>query len=77
LEATLKAFPNGVITNKDGLIVGGQQGMDLRDWFAGQALSGMIAHGLINDAKATEGYADYLSAIAYIYADQMMKEREK
>ena len=37
-EATMKAFPNGIITNSDGVIIGGQQGMDLRDYFAAKAM---------------------------------------
>ena len=64
----MKAYPN--MTN--------QQGMDLRDYFAAAALQGAIAHGAFNNPdKANENYAEYLSFIAYGYADAMMKAREK
>lgn len=46
-----------------------QEGMSLRDWFAGQALAGM---GIIADAEAWK-----LAAWAYETADAMLAEREK
>jgi hypothetical protein len=45
-------------------------GMSLRDFFAGQALMGMLAAGDI-EAEVYEAAADY----AYSYADAMLKER--
>ena len=51
-------------------------GMTLRDYFAASALQGAIAHGLFNDAKAHKSYAEYLSSIAYAYADAMLKARQ-
>jgi len=69
-EIDMKAFPNGIITNKDGLIVGGQQGMDLRDWFAGLAMQTFIA-----DAKGFN--SGELAKFSYEMANLMMKEREK
>jgi hypothetical protein len=63
----LKAFPNGIITNKDGLIVGGQQGMDLRDWFAGQVLPKLIGGAGMEE----------IAEAAYKWADAMMKAREQ
>ena len=65
----MKAFPNGIITNGDGLIIGGQQGMDLRDWFAGLAMQGMLANGQFYVSKNTAKHAYYM-------ADLMMEERE-
>ena len=53
-----------------------QYGMTLRDYFAAQALQGAISHGLFNAAKAEKSYAEYLSSIAYVYADAMLKARE-
>jgi hypothetical protein len=47
-------------------------GMSLRDFFAGQALMGMLAAGDI-EAEVYEAAADY----AYSYADAMLKERSK
>jgi hypothetical protein len=52
------------------------QGMSLRDYFAAQALQGAISHGLFNAAKAEKSYAEYLSSLAYVYADAMLKARE-
>ena len=67
----MKAFPNGVITNDQGVIVGGQQGMDLRDYFAAAALKGMLSENgggaLCNPDLATW---------AFTIADAMMKARE-
>jgi len=66
----MKAFPNGIITNKDGLIVGGQQGMDLRDWFAGLTMQGIVSQD--------GDYDDHIVAkISYQMADAMMKAREQ
>lgn len=44
-------------------------GMSLRDWFAGQALIGLLAHGLANKEK--------IAGHAYDYADAMLAERAK
>ena len=59
----MKAFPN--MTN--------QQGMDLRDYFAAQAMNGNIA------ASESGGYIDLNIAArwAYSVADAMMKAREE
>ena len=45
-------------------------GMSLRDWFAGQALSGMLADN--------DGYSSIskMSATAYTIADAMLEARE-
>jgi hypothetical protein len=64
----MKAFPNGIITNKDGLIIGGQQGMDLRDWFAGLAMQDFMTS---RDALEYEEIAE----LSYELAEQMMKAR--
>lgn len=50
-------------------------GISLRDYFAGQALQGAIAHGLFNSEKAEKGYPEYLAFLAYAYADAMLEER--
>jgi len=62
----MKAFPNGIITNSDGLIVGGQQGMDLRDYFAAAALVS-VTH--LNHQKD-------IARAAYAIADAMMEARK-
>jgi hypothetical protein len=50
-------------------------GMSLRDYFAAQAMQGAIAHGLFNADKGNKDYAEYVSMLAYIYADAMLKAR--
>ena len=51
-----------------------QYGMSLRDWFAGQALNGIIAHpGMEPDDASKTGCA----VLAYEYADAMIAERNK
>jgi hypothetical protein len=75
----MKAFPNGIITNKDGLVVGGQQGMDLRDYFASQAMQGMFSDP-DHQLGAWDNYTDWhedLATQAYQIADAMMKAREQ
>jgi len=64
----MKAFPNGVITNSDGLVVGGQNGMDLRDYFAAQAAQRLV--DLVTHPKD-------VARNAYIIADAMMEARIK
>ena len=51
-------------------IAPGYVGMTLRDWFAGQALSGMLADD--------DGYSSTskMSATAYTIADAMLEARE-
>ena len=63
----MKAFPNPHRTD--------ELGMELRDYFAGQALQGAIAHGLFNSEKAEKGYPEYLAFLAYAYADAMLEAR--
>ena len=52
----------------------GLPGMTLRDWFAGQALAGLLAH---SDNDETEATSDTASRWAYEYADAMLAERTK
>lgn len=71
--STQKAFPRSV-----GL---GSEGMDLRDWFAGQALIGELASqhpdfGEDNYDDSDED-AEGLAEWSYRIADAMMKERAK
>ena len=46
-------------------------GMTLRDYFAGQALAGMLANP--NRSGLFSNYVD----LSFIYADAMLKERDK
>ncbi len=47
------------------------RGMDLRDWFAGQALGGMMA----SEAGIQPYPHDWAAERAYIIADQMLRAR--
>lgn len=51
-----------------------ESGMSLRDWFAGQALAGLIACHTGLEAPPDDGYA---AESAYDYADAMLVERAK
>lgn len=52
-----------------------QEGMTLRDWFAGQALVGMLASAPVADRSKPKhrGWAEN----AYLFADAMLAERSK
>lgn len=52
-------------------------GMSLRDWFAGMALQGFLAHP--SDGYMGDDYDWYteIPKTAYKYADAMLAEREK
>ena len=63
------AFPHGDPTH------GGEDGMTLRDYFAGQAISQIIAT-CANDTTHGMTKADYFAGRAYEIADAMLKARE-
>jgi len=73
------AFPttpvsHGYRPDTEGLGTGCGPGMMLRDWFAGQALAGMLANSWL-----TERYGAPLNtraADAYEFADAMLKARK-
>lgn len=63
------AFPHPTTWSEDGA-----NGMSLRDYFAGQALAGLIRMYVQGDAtRWTAEFAVY----AYAQADAMLTEREK
>lgn len=66
------AFPTSArgFSKEGGSIVDSKEGMSMLDWYAGQALAGMLANGWA--CSATE-YA----MGAYNFADAMMAERAK
>jgi hypothetical protein len=62
----MKAFP----TSKDNGHSENQDGMDLRDYFAAEAMQGLLL-----DINSME--PEQTATLAYLYADAMMKERQK
>lgn len=58
-----RAFPSSAVNPYFG-------GMTLRDWFAGQALVGLLAHASSQGARVAP-------AIAWVIADEMLAERER
>ena len=79
------AFPTGIITDGKGKIIGGSNGMTLRDYFAAKALQGYIsAKGwhpdfvFPTDFNFDDGKraADAVAVSAYKWADAMLKARE-
>ena len=64
------AFPTGIITDGKGKIIGGSNGMTLRDYFAAKAMQGWLV-------ETSEGVSvTAVARFAYEVADAMMKERE-
>ena len=57
-----------------GYWLGSEQGMSLRDWFAGQALVGWISNPT-STASPGEDIADTLARAAYGVADAMLAHR--
>ena len=51
-----------------------QEGMTLRDWFAGQALAGLMGHPAL--APLHEGNYPLIADRAYLLADEMLKLRK-
>ena len=77
----MKAFPNGVITNDQGVIVGGQQGMDLRDYIAVRAMMALIDSDEVKEQcdeheYDSDDWAGFVCYCAYKFADRMMEVRE-
>jgi hypothetical protein len=51
------------------------EGMDLRDWFAGQIINGLLASGKWDNCGA--GFEAYIATHAANIADAMLAERSK
>jgi len=64
------ALPTADAYHPSGQIAYGRKGMTLRDWFAGQALAGLLA-GRGNNGDKALNWAN----VAYAIADAMIKAR--
>lgn len=53
-----------------------EHGMSLRDWFAGQAMSGLIGR-LEGKTDRLEEIGRVVSVAAYVIADAMLADRDK
>lgn len=68
------AFPHGPSVNERGEYQPPAPGMTLRDWFAGQALNGILAADV---PPRINGYTMQYDEAAYAIADAMLAQRAK
>lgn len=68
------AFPVACMTDNDFFQ---REGMTLRDWFAGQAMMGMITTAGAPAINGLEGHELTTASYAYAIADAMMEARKK
>lgn len=52
-----------------------QNGMSLRDWFAGQALAGMVVNAKASGPEHLDALQNKLAELSYSMADAMLKAR--
>ena len=71
------AFPRPMSVDSDtATIVASQQGMSLRDWFAGQALAGLLAADTAGSVSSDMGEVTARYAgVAYRLANAMLEAR--
>ena len=69
------AFPAGAYDSTDQCMAW-QDGMTLRDYFAGQALAGLLA-SYANPGANCAPTSDVAANESYAYADAMLAERER
>lgn len=77
IDRVTQAFPGGCLPdNYEEAGAPFNPGMDLRDWFAGQALVGLARVTRLSDSGDTHVYPpDQIAEWAYCCADSMMAER--
>ena len=71
----IPAFPTGIITDGKGRIIGGSNGMTLRDYFAAKAMQQLIPM-VSNDPRTLMPLDFDVANMSYQMADAMMKARE-
>ena len=83
LNMNESAFPTGIITDNKGVVIGGSNGMSLRDYFAAKAMNGIMMYSV--EWNSTGKPADQISLNifkdmaqdSYAIADAMLKAREQ
>ena len=71
------AFPRSATMHpRGGMAVSPQAGMTLRDWFAGQALAGLVQYTELEGMVGPLVDFEVSAADAYRLADAMLRERE-
>lgn len=72
------AFPTGIITDGKGKIIGGSDGMTLRDYFAARAMQAYLNDNSLEELYVTlnKNVTQELAKKAYAMADAMMEARE-
>jgi len=75
----MKAFPSTEPIYRNDIVgVKESSGMDLRDYFAGQALAGGLEQGVENDMQTNWWHSpERIAKRAYAIADAMMEARDK
>jgi hypothetical protein len=68
----IPAFPTGIITDGKGKIIGGSNGMTLRDYFA----ASFVKSGTVFPTSFPVNTPDRVAKQAYELADAMIKARE-
>lgn len=75
------AFPTyGLVCDKSGHLTNVQtydQGMSLRDWFAGVALQGLLGANVPVRGMTEDNVDQLMAKLAFRSADAMLKERTK
>jgi hypothetical protein len=71
-----QAFPQPLAVGPNDDAYPAYPGMSLRDWFAGQALAGILAFPGVVNGSHDKSAASCVRA-SYFYADAMIKERDK
>ena len=70
------AFPRPIsVDSASGISADSQDGMSLLDWFAGQALNGMVAANPVVDGVKPQESTKLLADTAYQLAHAMLKAR--
>ena len=76
----LPMFPHDSISHNPGGFAECQEGMSLRDWFAGHAISGLLSmptSAKISVGPNTPNDNDRFADAAYAVADAMLRAREE